>query len=197
MTNTANLTTIARMGGLDAMVGRNVVVRADASGRKHKIAHPKPSRLAQPVLQRRVDDRASGEVSVWAVRLLHEVTEGTGMYNGKPLTAVYEEWLDGRWTRDTYGDGRIIKHEEDSTDMAAVSAARTKDTLDFGRFTEACTAVVRAVDAAGPNMTAEQEESILQSYQRLLAWREMLATKVLEMDGALDVAAAKVRQAVQ
>lgn len=168
------------------------------NGRKRvkRVAHPKPNRLYTPVLVRREDDRGLLPTSVWAVRLSRVVVEGDGNYMGKPLTHVHETYLDGRWVKDTYGDGRITKHEED-TDMAAVSAAQTKDVIDYGRFNQACLALVRAVDAAGPDPSDEQTESILMSYQRLLKWRADLATKVLEMDGALDVAAAKVRQATR
>jgi len=164
----------------------------------HKVTPPKVGKTTVPVLQRRHDDKRGDAVkSVWAVRLMRNVHEEPRvLFKGQPITYVDETWLDGRWSQNVYRDGKIITHKED-TDMAAVSAARTADTLDFGRFTQACTALVRAVDAAGPDPSEEQQESILRSYQGLLRWREDLATKVLQMDGALDVAAAKVRQAMQ
>lgn len=165
--------------------------------RTPRVQHPKAGTLDDPVIQRGDDAELSGP-GIWRVRLLREVKEGDGLYMGKPLTHQREVFLDGWEHNRTYGNGRITKQEEERLDpMATIAAARTKDVIDYGRFLQSCAALVRVVDAAGPDPNEEQQESILRSYQSLIAFREDLNQKILQMDGALDVAAAKVRQAMR
>jgi hypothetical protein len=174
-----------------ARVPERAAYTARDGSRKRPLQHPKPGTLDEPVIQR--DD----DTGIWRVRLLRHVHEGHGLYMGKPLIHQHEVYLDGWDHARTYGNGRITKrNDERLAPMAAITAARTKDVIDYGRFIAAATALVRASDAAGHDPSPEQLESLLQSYQGLIAWREDLNAKIQQIDGALDVAAAKVRQAI-
>ncbi len=76
--------------------------------------------------------------------------------------------------------------------ITAVAAAEKKHAMDLARLDEACAAFFRACDAAGTDPSEEQQESLLRSFQEILAWRSEIDSAVRSVDGAIDLAAAKV-----
>jgi hypothetical protein len=124
-------------------------------------------------------------------------------YMGSPLVMVEDIYLDGTHVRQSYTEDRKHQIEDERKIMSAentIRAARTKDTIDFGRFEQACVALMTQIDqvkaAKGSNDDA-QEEIIFRGYQGILAWRAELERQVSAVDGAIDVVAAKLRDMVQ
>ncbi len=74
----------------------------------------------------------------------------------------------------------------------AVAAAEKKHAMDLARLDEACAAFFQACDAAGTDPSEEEQESLLRSFQEILAWRSEIDSAVRKVDGAIDLAAAKV-----
>jgi hypothetical protein len=151
-----------------------------------RIVPPKKGTLSDPVVSIGVD-------GVQRVRLLRRVTEDEKVsVGGKPITQLFEVYLDGTALLRSYATERIIKDEKEII-MAgqAIAAARTKDVIDYGRFQQACLALNKLADEVGTDATEEQQQSILRSYQGLLAWREDVQAKIDSIDAALEIARAK------
>ena len=72
----------------------------------------------------------------------------------------------------------------------------TKHEMDLARLDEACAAIFQACDAAGTDPSEEEQESLLRSFQAILAWRSEVDSAVRNVDGAIDLAAAKVNAAL-
>lgn len=138
------------------------------------------------------------EGGVVKVRLVEHTRVLDGTYMGGSLCKVHRVTLGGEVTDQLVDHtGRIIEGEATAVTepRVAIASARTKDTIDFGRFREAVTAFLTMVDRAGQEASQAQQEEILRSYQGLLAWQEALAEAVLEADAAMEVATLKVRSA--
>jgi hypothetical protein len=73
-----------------------------------------------------------------------------------------------------------------------VTAAETKHVMDLARLEQACAAFFQACDAAGTDPSEEEQESLLRSFQDILAWRSELESARRKVDGAIDLATAKV-----
>lgn len=137
------------------------------------------------------------------VRIRRSVTKSGALYMGSQLVTVTDVYLDGTVTTKTYTEDRKHHTEDKRETMPAEStirAARTKDTIDFGRFEQACVALMTQVDqvkARGQEDDPSQEEAIWRGYQGLLAWREELARQVLAVDASIDVVRAKIVDMVQ
>lgn len=131
------------------------------------------------------------------VRILQVVTKTKILYMGSQIVTVEEWYLDGTHTVESYTADR--KHNVESTReiMPAehtIRAARTKDTIDFGRFQEASVALIGQVEAAQKDPGNDYlEETVFRSYQGILEWREALRRQVDDVDATIDVVAAKVR----
>ena len=80
-----------------------------------------------------------------------------------------------------------------NTTLASLEA---KHAMDLARLDEACAAFFQACDAAGTDPSEEEQESLLRSFQAILAWRSEIDAAVRDVDGAIDVAAAKVNAAL-
>ncbi len=72
----------------------------------------------------------------------------------------------------------------------------TKHAMDLERLDQACAAFFQACDAAGTDPSEEEQESLLRSFQAILAWRSEIESAVRNVDGAIDLAAAKVNAAL-
>ncbi len=73
---------------------------------------------------------------------------------------------------------------------------RTQHAMDLARLERACCAFFEACDAAGTDPSEEEQESLLRCFQAILAWRSEIDSAVRNVDGAIDVAAAKVNAAL-
>lgn len=137
------------------------------------------------------------EDGVTKVRILDENRTLTGSYRGGGLTKEHSVTLGGRVIErivDTKGN-TVEGGETMAPARQAIAAARTRDTIDFGRFMDAVGAFCAMVEKAGAEPSPEQQEEILRSYQGLLAWHEALMAAVTRADGALEIATRKVRSA--
>ena len=72
----------------------------------------------------------------------------------------------------------------------------TKHALDLARLDQACAAFFDACDAAGMKPSEEERETLLRSFQSILAWRSEIKSAVRNVDGAIDLAAAKINAAL-
>ena len=72
----------------------------------------------------------------------------------------------------------------------------TKLATDLARLDQACAAFFQACDAAGTDPSEEEQETLLRSFQALLAWRSEIDAAVRNLDGAIDFAAAKIDAAL-
>jgi hypothetical protein len=135
------------------------------------------------------------------VRIRRSVTKSGALYLGSQIVTVEDVYLDGTWTTKSYTEDRKHQIEDRRETMPAEStirAARTKDTIDFGRFEQACVALMTQVDQVKAKEGDDvQEEAVWRGYQGLLAWREELARQVLAVDASIDVVRAKIVDMVQ
>jgi hypothetical protein len=74
----------------------------------------------------------------------------------------------------------------------SVAPAEAKRIMDLTRLEQACAAFFEACDAAGTDPSEAEQESLLRSFQGILAWRSELESAVRKVDGVIDRAAAKV-----
>ena len=72
----------------------------------------------------------------------------------------------------------------------------TKHAMDLARLDQACAAFFEACDAACAAPSEEEQETLLRSFQAILAWRSEIRSAVRNVDGAIDLAAAKINAAL-
>ena len=77
-----------------------------------------------------------------------------------------------------------------------LASLETEHAMDLARLDQACAAFFQACDAAGTDPSEEEQESLLRSFQEILAWRSEIDSAVRSVDGAIDLAAAKVNAAL-
>jgi hypothetical protein len=149
---------------------------------------------------RTVDPAHVVDGGVNRVRIMRLVVKHHGSYMGGDLFTETELFLDGtQRTRELMGHDSSVSRPKEvvmepvATAQAAIEAARTKNVVDFGRLNKACVALVHLCDALGDDPTAAEQEVVLRSYQGIIAWRAELDRSIANLDGAIDVAAAKVR----
>ena len=72
----------------------------------------------------------------------------------------------------------------------------TKHEMDLARLDQACAAFFQACDAAGMSPSEEEQETLLRSFQSILAWRSEIRSAARNVDGAIDLAATKLNAAL-
>ncbi len=77
-----------------------------------------------------------------------------------------------------------------------LASLETEHAMDLARLDQTCAAFFQACDAAGTDPSEEEQESLLRSFQEILAWRSEIHSAVRSVDGAIDLAAAKVNAAL-
>ena len=75
---------------------------------------------------------------------------------------------------------------------STVASVEVKDVMDLARLEQECARFVQACDAAGPDPSEEEQESLLRWFQTILAWRSELHSAVRKADSAIDLAAEKI-----
>lgn len=132
--------------------------------------------------------------SVMRIRL-HRVSEPKGSAYGQSIIVVTETFLDGVTRTSTTSDGRLLGIERTPVATSLVPV-RTKDFVDFGRLDSAVQALVaeaqRYTDENPPSDA--QAESLLASYQAILAWREKASAALASAEGKIDIAGALMRR---
>ena len=79
----------------------------------------------------------------------------------------------------------------------SLAFVETKLAMDLARLDQACAAFFQACDAAGTDPSEEEQETLLRSFQAILAWRSEIDAAVRNhLDGAIDLAAAKINAAL-
>lgn len=169
--------------------------RGRGSGSNLRFTVPRPGTNDTPVNVRHP------ETDALMVRLRREVTHTKGLYQGSQIVMVRDVHLDGTLRVNAYTADRKHHIQSDEDLMPSeqtIRAARTKDTIDFGRFQQACVALLAQVDEARKYPDDEdRQEAVFRSYQGIIAWREALRQQVSDVDSAIDVVAAKIRAMVQ
>lgn len=181
-------------GDLTALpAGRRAGKRSGRANLRFQV--PRQGRIDEPVYV------LDSEVGHGMVRLLRDVSYTSGLYQGSKIVKVKDVFLDGTVRVDAYTADRKhhIQNDEDvMPSEQTIRAARTNNTIDFGRFEQACTALMLQVDDARQHPDDEErQESVFRAYQGMLAWREDLTRQVAAVDSSLDVVAAKIRSMVQ
>ena len=124
-----------------------------------------------------------------ATEVLHKGTVSLGT-DGSALLDRCTFWLDGTITTEHW-IGKQVTEEVENVG-ARVVAGQTRSIADFGRLELACATLVQLVDELPEDASEAQVESLLASYQGVLAWMNEARARMTAAEGQVDVVQAKL-----